>query len=234
VIGVVEPDTVQPDAGHPDPVPFDPGTAGPLRAAAADPRGEVAGLVSAAAAGDSEAWARLVDRYARLVWSVARGFRLDGAEAADVSQTVWLRLVENLASLRDPERLAGWLVTTTRRECLRTLKSSGREIADDDTVSSAPADEAPSPELLVLQDEEQRQLWTAVSSLNERCQRLLRLLAYNPDLSYADVSATLAVPIGSIGPTRGRCLTALRAALTAAAGPEPGTHSPTPRPRGSR
>jgi RNA polymerase sigma factor (sigma-70 family) len=204
-------------------------TAGAERASrAAESAETVSGLVRAAADGDADAWSRLVARYARLVWSVARGFRLDSAEAADVSQTVWLRLVENLSSLRDPERLAGWLVTTTRRECLRSLKSAGREIADDEAVNAAPAGEVPSPEMMVLQNEEQRQLWTAVTTLNERCQRLLRLLAYNPDLSYADVSATLAVPIGSIGPTRGRCLTALRAALTANGGAQTGFPRPDP------
>ena len=198
----------------------------------------LAQLVAAAAGGDRDAWSQLVERYGRLVWSVARGFRLGSAEAADVSQTVWLRLVENLASLRDPDRLAGWLVTTTRRECLRTLKAAGREIADDEAVNDAPSEQAPSPEAMLLKDEDQRQLWRAVATLPERCQRLLRLVAYNPDLSYADVSATLAVPIGSIGPTRGRCLTALREAL---AGEDSGTEptstkhvgAKTTRPRGS-
>lgn len=187
----------------------------------------VAELVAAAVKGDSDAWSQLVTRYARLVWSVARGFRLGQAEAADVSQTVWLRLIENLSSVRDPDRLAGWLVTTTRRECLRTLKAAGREIPDDEAVNEAPAERAPSPEAMLLKDEDQRQLWHAMSTLTERCQRLLRLLAYNPDLSYADVSATLAVPIGSIGPTRGRCLTSLRTALDQLG-------DGTTRPRGSK
>src|SRR3712207_2389612 len=96
----------------------------------------VAELVHAAAAGDQDAWGALVERYASLVWNVARAHRLDVADASDVSQTVWLRLVEHLDRLRQPEALAGWLATTTKHECLRTIRRAGREIPDDELETS--------------------------------------------------------------------------------------------------
>src|SRR5213080_2918328 len=93
--------------------------------------GAPGGLVRAAAGGDQAAWDALVDRFASLVWSVARAHRLSAADAADVSQTTWLRLAEHIDRLRDPERVAGWLATTTRNECLKVLRLSGRQIPVD-------------------------------------------------------------------------------------------------------
>lgn len=174
----------------------------------------VSDLVERALMGDEAAWQQIVDRYAGLVWSIVRGFRLDHAAAADVAQTVWLRLVQGMESLRDPNRLAGWLATTARRECLRTLRGAGRELPTDDMLdrdSTAPPDGAPEEHL--LRDERQRELWRAVASLPDRCQILLRTMAYDPDRSYAQISAALAMPVGSIGPTRSRCLSKLRALL---------------------
>jgi RNA polymerase sigma factor (sigma-70 family) len=174
----------------------------------------VADLVHAAADGDQRAWDEIVERFAGLVWSVARSHRLGPADAADVSQTVWLRLVEHLHRLREPEALAGWIATTTRHECLRTLRRAGRELPDDLSDAAAErADPQPGPEALVVRAERRAIVWEALSRLSHRCQTLLRALATAPDASYAEISSALDMPIGSIGPTRGRCLEHLRRAL---------------------
>jgi RNA polymerase sigma factor (sigma-70 family) len=172
-----------------------------------------ADLVAAAHHGDSAAWDTLVGRYSALVWAVARAHRLGPADAADVTQTVWLRLVENLGRLREPEHLGGWLRTTTRNESLRVLRRAGREIPDDDAQQDVPTPPEDSPELQLLAGERDRLVWTALAGLTDRCRRLLRVLAYSPDASYAEISATLGLPVGSIGPTRARCLGFLRRGL---------------------
>jgi RNA polymerase sigma factor (sigma-70 family) len=164
-------------------------------------------LVLAATAGDHEAWAALVDRYTGLLWSVARSFRLPEADAADVVQTTWLRLLEHLDGVDDPDRLPGWLATTVRRECLRLVRLAGREsygpIADV-------ADDSPGLDAALLQDERDAALWTAFAQLDGLCRRLLRVLMADPPPAYAEVSAALDIPVGSIGPTRSRCLGKLR------------------------
>ena len=182
-----------------------------------DASGLTAGqLLARAESGDTGAWTALVDRFAPLVWSVARAHRLDVVAAADVSQTVWLRLVEHLGRLREPEALAGWLATTARHECLRQLRREGRELPSDDAplLADRPSD-APGPEELLVRDERRLQVWRALGTLSARCQGLLRTLAVSPEASYAEVSAALGMPIGSIGPTRSRCFDHLRKALHA-------------------
>ena len=180
----------------------------------------VAALVAAANEGDSAAWGELVDRFASLVWSVARSHRLSPADAADVSQTVWLRLVEHLGRLREPEALAGWIATTARNECLRTLRRTGRELPAEqlagggaDGVRAELADDAAGPETLVVRAERRTIVWEALGRLSQRCQLLLRALATSSEPSYAEVSSALGMPIGSIGPTRSRCLDHLRRQL---------------------
>lgn len=171
-------------------------------------------LLAAASDGDQSAWEALVDRYAPLVWAVARGHRLDAADAADVSQTVWLRLVENLGRLREPEALAGWLVSTTRHECLRMIRRAGRETPADDVGERLDtADGSPTPEGVVVLEESRAAVWEALGTLSVRCQSLLRALSTDPDAAYAEVSAALGIPVGSIGPTRARCLEHLRRRL---------------------
>ena len=168
---------------------------------------EVAELVRAAAEGDQAAWNGLVDRYNGLVWSVARSHRLAAADASDVVQTTWLRLVENLGRLQDPERVGAWLATTARRECLRTLRHSARQL---------PTEELPEEgvearlDAALLVEERDRALWQAFGGLSDRCQALLRILVADPPPSYEDIGAALDMPIGSIGPTRQRCLERLR------------------------
>jgi RNA polymerase sigma factor (sigma-70 family) len=177
----------------------------------ADVPGSLSDLIGRAAAGDQAAWGALVDRYTNLLWSVGRAHRLDTADAGDVVQTTWLRLVENLDRIQDPERLAGWLVTTARRECLRILRRSGREVvgaADD--LSLEIIDDAPAIDARLLADERDAALWQCFERLTARCQQLLRVLMAAEPPAYAEVSASLGMPIGSIGPTRGRCLDQLR------------------------
>lgn len=175
---------------------------------------DTAELLSAAASGERAAWDQLVDRYAKLVWAVARGFSLSASDAGDVSQTTWLRLVEHLGRLREPQHLGGWLATTARHECLRLLRKSGREVVASDTDLDVEAGE-PSPEAVVLDSERDQLLWASLGEIPQRCQVLLRALASDPPPSYQDVSAALGIPVGSIGPTRARCLDHLKKRLHA-------------------
>ncbi len=133
-------------------------------------------LLEQAAAGNSAAWDEIVSRYSGLVWAVARGFALSMADAADVSQTTWLRLVEHLGKLREPEHLGGWLATTARHECLRTLRKSGREVVAFDADIDIESGE-PTPEAVVLDDERDRLVWLSLGEIPQRCQVLLRALS---------------------------------------------------------
>jgi RNA polymerase sigma factor (sigma-70 family) len=171
-------------------------------------------LLEQAAAGNSGAWDEIVNRYSGLVWAVARGFALSMADAADVSQTTWLRLVEHLGRLREPEHLGGWLATTARNESLRTLRKSGREVVAFDADIEIESGE-PTPEAVVLDEERDRLVWLSLGEIPQRCQVLLRALSSSPPPSYEEVSAALGMPIGSIGPTRARCLDHLKKRLQA-------------------
>src|SRR3954470_12445198 len=130
-------------------------------------------LVHAAADGDQEAWDALVDRFGGLVWAVARGHRLSPADAADVSQTTWLRLVEHLGRIRDPERVGAWLAAPARHEGLRGIRPPGRFIADGGVGLDAVGTE-PEPSTLLLATERTAALWRAVEALPERCRTLIR------------------------------------------------------------
>jgi RNA polymerase sigma factor (sigma-70 family) len=166
-------------------------------------------LIGAAGAGDRAAWEAIVDRFAALVWATARAHRLSPADAADVVQTTWLRLVENLDRIKDPERLGAWLATTARRECLRHIRLHGREIAvGEDSVFDAPSEDR--TEQRLISHDRKTALRRAFARISERCQALLRLLAAPESLSYEEIAAALGMPIGSIGPTRARCLDQLR------------------------
>lgn len=179
-------------------------------------RTDVAALVTAAAVGDQSSWDALVDRFGGLVWHVVRSYRLGDADSADVVQTVWLRLVESLSRIREPAAVGGWLATTARNESLRVLRRKGREVVDDGTsLLDTPADDVDSPEAVVERAAVRGVVVTALDTLSERCRSLLRALAYSPDSSYADISASLGMPVGSIGPTRSRCLEHLRRELGA-------------------
>ena len=165
-------------------------------------------LVHDARQGDPQAWEELVRRYAGLVASVARSHRLYDADAADVAQATWLKLVVHLNGLRDPAALCGWLATTARRECLRVLRDAGRVVPCAETPDRA--DESPELDDALLAEERDAQLWGAFARLGQRDQALLRMLAADPPPSYTEISAALGMPIGSIGPTRARALGRLR------------------------
>ena len=169
---------------------------------------DLRGAVEAAAAGDTEAWNDLVDRYAGLVWGVARGEGLSHADAADVCQTTWLRLAEHVGRLHTPESVGTWLARTARRECWRVLRSVHRV---DSVDATHPAwGQAPAADAKLLAEEELKRLWEGLASLSPPCRTLLRVLAADPPPTYAEVSEILDMPIGSIGPRRARCLERLR------------------------
>lgn len=175
---------------------------------------DTAELARRAAIGDQTAWRDLVDRHAGLVWRIARAHRLDEADAADVSQSTWIALAERLPSLRSPERLSAWLATTARRECLRVIAHRGREVRAAEWADVVDyAGEEWWPETATLRGERDDALWRAFSALPDRCRSLLGLLAFAPDLSYAQLGRAVGIAVSSIGQTRGRCLDALRRRL---------------------
>ncbi len=154
-------------------------------------------LVTRARDGDQQAWDALVERYAPLIWSVCRRNRLSEANAVDVGHSVWLQLADQLDRVRDPAALAGWLVTTTRRECGRVL-------------CAAPEEEPQAAEQEMLTAEQHGALYQAFTDLSPCCQQLIALLAEDPPVPYAQISATLGIPVDAIGPARRRCLDQLR------------------------
>jgi RNA polymerase sigma factor (sigma-70 family) len=177
-------------------------------------------LVRAAATGDAAAWTALVQRFSRLVWSVARGHQLDTADAEEVYQITWLRLAEHVHRLNQPERVGAWLATTARNESLKIIRVGTRLTVTSDPAVLDRESDVDSPERIALDAEEaaaheqrSRRVWGAFRRLPERCQQLLRLLTAVPPPSYAEIGETLGIPIGSIGPTRARCLGRLRALL---------------------
>lgn len=166
-------------------------------------------LIRSALDGDEAAWNAIVDRFDGLVWATTRGYRLSSADAADATQTTWLRLVEHLDRIQDPERLGAWLATTARHECLRLIRIGGRELPSDEAgVFDVPVEDAPDRRLLAR--ERDRALQRALAKIGERCQTLLRLLASVEPPSYEEIGAALGMPVGAIGPTRARCLEKLR------------------------
>jgi RNA polymerase sigma factor (sigma-70 family) len=172
----------------------------------------VAELVRGASRGDDRCWSQLVDRFKKLVWSIARSFNLGDADAADVAQTTWLRLAEHIERIEHPERVGAWLATTTRRECMRVKRLSGRTVPTDE-IEELNADEGaglPGADAGLLASARDRSLWNAFAGLPEHQRTLLLLLVADPPLSYREISATLGIPIGSIGPTRARTLAGLR------------------------
>jgi RNA polymerase sigma factor (sigma-70 family) len=174
-------------------------------------RADVAKLVRAASAGDRASWDALVDRFASTVWAIARAHRLNAADAADVSQTTWLRLLEHLDRIQQPERVGAWLATTARRESLRVLRVAGRQIPNGDDFEVLPDSMASSaPDRGLLRSERVQFVTELVDKLPVRSQLLLRLLSADSPLSYRDISEALSMPIGSIGPTRARALEQLR------------------------
>ena len=172
----------------------------------------VADLVTRARKGDERAWAALVERYAPMIWAICREHRLGDADAQDVGQSVWLHLVDRLDHVRDPAALPGWLATTARRECARVLRRTRRTHAAGyvPDAGEIPDEHSDAAEQEVLAAERRAALRTAVSDLPPCCQRLIAALTVDPPLPYAEISDRLGLPVGSIGPTRARCLERLR------------------------
>jgi RNA polymerase sigma factor (sigma-70 family) len=173
----------------------------------------VVALVARAADGNRDAWDEIVERYAPLLWSVCARYQLSRHDSQDVGQTVWLLLVEQLGRLREPAALPGWLATTTQRECLRVLR---RERTRSQRAWATPDDELQQyPDSVQIDEEILAAEWSAAlrsafAELPPQCQRLLGMLISDPPSSYAEISATLGIAVGSIGPQRARCLQRMR------------------------
>jgi RNA polymerase sigma factor (sigma-70 family) len=167
-------------------------------------RGErMAELLDAARGGSDDALSRIVTEHSPLLWHVARAAGLSSGDAEDVMQTVWLRLLAHLDDIRTSTALTGWRV-----------RASGRKQvpAGSEALDTLP-DQGTGPQEQVLIDDQRRTMWVAIAQLSERCQELLRVVAFVPRPDYSAVAAELGMPIGSVGPTRGRCLAKLRVLL---------------------
>ena len=178
-----------------------------------------AALIVRCKKGDGAAWETLVHRYQRLVYAIVRRIGLDEHAAADVFQTVFMRLMEHLPRLTQLDRLQAWIVTTAKREALLQRKRGLRNVSmtrsDEDDVEAAEwdiADDAALPEDALAELQAQNQVKSAMQQLDARCRELLTLLygADDDKIAYEDVAVQLAMPVGSIGPTRARCLGKLR------------------------
>jgi RNA polymerase sigma factor (sigma-70 family) len=171
-------------------------------------------LVKRAAAGDRGAWEGLVDKYARLIWAITRDFRLGESDAADVAQATWLRLLEHIDRIEYPDRVGSWIAATARNECLRSLAARKRVVLTHDEVTLdrvASLDAEVDAGLLAAERAEV--VREAVSRLPHRWQQLMELLMSDPPVSYIEISDRLGLPVGSIGPTRRRCLARLQVLL---------------------
>lgn len=177
---------------------------------------DVARLVRQAASGDKYAWERLVDQYSRLIWSITREFKLVESDAADVVQTTWMRLIEHIDRIEHADRVGSWLAATARNECLRSLAVRKRLVlAHEDDHFDGPAPHEPEIDEALLAEERAEVVREAMTHLPRRWQRLMEMLMADPPASYAEISDELGLPVGSIGPTRGRCLARLRVLLDA-------------------
>lgn len=148
-----------------------------------------------------------------VLWQVVRAYRLDEVQAEDVVQSTWLALVRRADAIQDPAAVGAWLTTTARREAWRQRRRMQRDDPLDDELLERTTPAARSAESQVVEQDGNARLWAGVSRLSERCQRLLRVIAFSDRPDYAGLAADLGMPIGSIGPTRGRCLSKLKALL---------------------
>ncbi len=173
----------------------------------------MADLLDAARGGNDDALGQITAELTPMLWHVARAAGLGTDDAEDVVQTVWERLLSHLDDIRVPQALVGWLVVTTRHEAWRMRSSGRRQLpADQEWLTTLPDRAAGTEEQIVI-DEQSRALWRAVGQLSAPCQELLRIVAFVPRPDYQSVSAALGMPVGSIGPTRGRCLEKIRVLL---------------------
>lgn len=168
-------------------------------------------LLIRAREGNQEAWNELVEQMSPIIWSIARSFRLDHATAKDVAQTVWVKLLENCDRIKDPDRLPGWISTTSRREAMAAINGLKRMMPSDFEYDIE--DPGHSLEELVVDHEDHDEVRVAFDSLDQSDQELLRLVVLEPPLSYEEIAEITGRPIGSLGPTRARALRRLRRAL---------------------
>ena len=167
--------------------------------------------------GDASGLDDLVKVMTPVLWHVVRAYRLSTDSAEDVIQSTWLALVRRRDAINDAVAVGGWLTTTARREAWRVSQKTGRDIPVDDDDFEFRLPTQRSAELAAVEHDQQDRLWQAVGTLNERCQRLLRIVAFEHRPDYSQVAVALDMPVGSIGPTRSRCLAKLRVALEAEA-----------------
>jgi RNA polymerase sigma factor (sigma-70 family) len=168
--------------------------------------------------GESDALDDLVRLLSPMLWQVVRASGLERATAEDVVQTTWLALVRSGESITEPRAVAGWLCTAARREAWRVSKQSTRQRpVEDETIARRLPDE-PAAENQVVLDDDNARLWDCLGKLSERCQKLLRIVAAEARPDYSVIATELDMPVGSIGPTRGRCLDKLRHELNLAGG----------------
>ena len=173
-------------------------------------------LMHRAANGDPAAWDGLIDRYGRLIWSITRDFKLVESDAADVFQTTWMRLVEHIDRIEHADRVGSWLASTARNECLRSVSNRRRLVlAGEGDSFDGPVAHEPEIDEGLLSAERIAIVREAITHLPSRWQRLMEMLMSDPPASYAEISGELGLPVGSIGPTRGRCLARLRVLLEA-------------------
>ena len=172
----------------------------------------IAILVADAAVGDGRATEALIHRYSGLVWSICWNYHLTSADAADVSQVVWMRLVENVGRIRQPDSLGAWLASVTRHECLRLVRRSEREVTTADSFDLDETSGEDDVDVALLCAERGAALRQAFDCLPPKWRSLLEVLLATPSASYEEVAAATGMPIGSIGPTRQRCLERLRVA----------------------
>ena len=182
----------------------------PLGTRSSSPADALPELVAAALAGNRSAWDTLVARFGPLITSVTRRFGLSPSDADDVRQTVWLRLLEHLADLREPRALPGWIATTTRREALRVLSGRRVEPVDPQTDTRLDTVTTDEPDANLLRAERRHAVHAGLAELHAPQRDLLQLTVADTDNSYRQISRRLGIPIGSIGPTRARCLHKLR------------------------
>jgi RNA polymerase sigma factor (sigma-70 family) len=172
----------------------------------------VTALVTRARYGDKQAWDELFERYSPLIWSICCRYRLCQMDADDVGQNVWLQLVGQLAAIRDPAALPGWLATTTRRECCRVLRTTQQQQAPGDwpDVAGIADTMTRTVESELLRTERSAALREALTQLPPDSRQLIAMLIQDPPVPYTEISVKLGIPVGSIGPYRARCLQKLR------------------------
>jgi RNA polymerase sigma factor (sigma-70 family) len=178
-------------------------------------RSDIIAVVRRAADGDMRAWDRLVDQYGRLIWSVPVRFKLEESDAADVVQTTWMRLIEHIDRIEQPDRVGSWLAATARNECRRYMAAQKRLVLVHEDQEFDSVDHGSEVDEALLAAERAQAVRDALAHLPSQCQQLLRLLMADPPVTYAEISDQLGLPVGSIGPTRRRCLAKLRTLLEA-------------------